>query len=82
MEVRYEDFVKHPLFWTSRILDFAELSRAEGVLAWATRETDSTRGDQWLGTLTRDQEREVEAELIRPLSMLGYLPARASLDES
>ncbi len=81
MELRYEDFVKEPLLWTSRILDFAELPRAESVLAWATRETDSRRGERWLGTLTRDQEQELEQELIRPLSMLGYLKAQAGRNE-
>jgi hypothetical protein len=73
MELRYEEFVVDPLSWTRRILDFAELSKAEEAVGWARREIDPSRGEQWKGTLTPEQEREVEAEEAPLLEELGYL---------
>jgi hypothetical protein len=79
LELRYEEFVRDPATWTRRILDFVELSPAPEALGWAQDRTDSTRGAQWKGTLTADQEREVEQEQAPLLERLGYLePARRS----
>lgn len=72
-EIRYEALMQQPVEVLKEMMDFVELPPAEEMLDFAASHIDPNRTYKWKGTLSEEQERDIEARMRPMLIELGYM---------
>lgn len=72
-EIRYESLMQQPLQVLRKMIEFAELQAAPEMLDYAASHIDPNRTHRWKGTLSDEQEREIEDRMRPMLLKLGYM---------